>query len=372
MKSRKIAFLGIKCLPAKAGADRAVEAIVQRLDKRKFEITVYCSSRLTPKAVSLPGIKLIRIPALRGKHLHATSLFLFSAFHALCFANYDLVHVHNVEACFVLLFLRLRYKVISTSQGTAYKLAKWGKVAKALIRLTEYPFMALSNCITCVSSALAREYELKYGKKVHFLPNGVDMDIECNNPMQISVLEAFGIEGKDYVLFAAGRVIPEKGCHLLLEAWSRLDTDALLVVVGDTAQMPEYEVKLKRMSDDRVRFIPFISCKEDLFAVIRSCRIFVFPSMIEAMSLTLLEVASLGRPLICSDIAENSCVLPERALYFKSGDCTDLEKCLRWALSNSSAMEDLAVRAQSWVKENYDWDVIVRGYEMLYDAVCNE
>jgi glycosyltransferase involved in cell wall biosynthesis len=304
--SRRIAYLGIKGLPPKAGADRAVAAIVQRLDRDKFDITVYCSSRVVPRGTRVPRTRLVRIPTLAGKHLHATSLFLFSAIHALCFGRYDLVHVHNVEACFVLPLLRLRYKVISTSHGTAYALTKWGKAARMLLRLTEYPFIALSSCVTSVSEALASEYECKYGRRVHHVPNGVDTDVQINATAEAPILKALGLGNKGYVLFAAARVIPEKGCHLLLDAWSRLAPDIELLVVGDTTQIPAYEQRLKGMAHGRVRFVPFISCRENLFDLIRCARLFVFPSIVEAMSMALLEAAALGAPLVCSDIVSNT------------------------------------------------------------------
>jgi hypothetical protein len=116
----KIAYMGIKGLPSKAGADRVVEAIFSRLDKEKHELTVYCSSRVVAPDTQVPGVRLIRIPVLKGKLLHAVSLFFFSALHALCFGDYDLVHLHQAEGGVVIPLLRLRFKVIGTSHGLGH------------------------------------------------------------------------------------------------------------------------------------------------------------------------------------------------------------------------------------------------------------
>jgi len=77
----RIAYLGIKGLPSKGGAERVVEGIAQWLADR-HELTVYCDRRYTPADVHMPGIDLIRVPTLPGKHLHALSLFVASALHA--------------------------------------------------------------------------------------------------------------------------------------------------------------------------------------------------------------------------------------------------------------------------------------------------
>ncbi len=77
----KIAFVGVKGLPSRGGAERVVEAITDRL-KGKYELTVYCNSRYTPKGAIFPGVRLIRVPTLKGKHLQPFSLFILSALHA--------------------------------------------------------------------------------------------------------------------------------------------------------------------------------------------------------------------------------------------------------------------------------------------------
>lgn len=68
----RIAFIGIKGLPSKGGAERVVEAITDRL-KEKYDLTVYCNSRYTPKETAIPGVRLIRISTLKGKYLQPFS-----------------------------------------------------------------------------------------------------------------------------------------------------------------------------------------------------------------------------------------------------------------------------------------------------------
>jgi glycosyltransferase involved in cell wall biosynthesis len=365
----RIAFMGIKGLPSKAGADRVVEAIVQRLDKQQYELTAYCSGAVVPEGTRLEGVKLVRIPVLPGKYLHAPSLFLFSALHALWRGGYDMVHVHNVEACFVLPLLRLRYKVISTSHGPAYKRDKWGEFAKSVIRLTEYPYISFSNVVTSVSRHLATYYQQTYKKQVHYLPNGVDSDIRIDDAAAGEILQQHGLQRGEYILFAAGRIMATKGCHFLLQAFREVPGDMKLLVVGDLTQIPAYAQQLHELADERVHFVPFVDSKETLLGIVQNCRVFVFPSTVEAMSMMLLEVASLGVPIVCSDIPENIDVVPERALFFESANVADLREKLEWALAHPEEMQQLARRAQEWVNQNNQWDTIVKDYEVLYQAM---
>ena len=373
-RRKQVAYIGIKSLPSKAGVDRVVEAIVRGIDKTHYHPVVYCSRRAMAEnqvAVdpALAAIQIIAVPTLPGKHLNALSLFFFSALHALCFGHYDLIHLHNVEAAFVLPLLRLRYKVISTSHGETQARDKWSRTAKLMLRLAEYPYAYLSNCLTSVSKPLAAAYEARYHRPVHYLPNGVEEEVTVDQAAAARILAEYGIEPGNFILFAAGRILATKGCHYLLEAFRQLDDNIPLLIVGDASHIPAYAEELRRLADRRVHFVPFIDSKAALFGLVSAAKLFVFPSTVEGMSMMMLEVASLGVPLICSDIPENVSALPEQALYFQSGNVPDLEDKLRWALHNPGAMHALAQRAYDWVSRSYRWRDIVGRYEALYTNV---
>jgi glycosyltransferase involved in cell wall biosynthesis len=339
------------------------------MNPAKYEPYVYCSAQVVPAGTQLPGIHLIRIKTLGGKHLHAVSLFLFAALHALIFGRYDVVHLHNVEAAFVLPILRLRYKVISTSHGPAQRREKWSGPAKKLIEWMEVPYIRMSNTVTSVSQPLAREYERRYRRAVHFVPNGVDVSEDVDLETARALLDEIGVKPHNYVLFAAGRIMASKGCHLLLQAARKIESDVKYIIVGDASHVPAYDEELHALADDRVRFVPFISEKTTLMGLLKLSKVFVFPSTVEAMSMMLLEAASLEAPVVCSDIPENTSVLPKQAVHFKSGDAEDLAIRLRWALSHSDEMEDLAQQASEWVNTHHRWDAIVHQYELLYADV---
>ncbi len=366
---KKIAYIGIKGLPSQAGVDRVVEAIVRRLDLQRYQPVVYCSQRHVPPHTYIPGVRLVRMPSLPGKHLHAFSLYLISALHALLFGNYHMVHVHNVEACFVLPLLRLRYRVVSTSHGAAQAREKWGRVARRLIQLMEYPFVMLSNQRTTVSLPLAEYYRQQYHRPVVYLPNGVAEEAEIDEETAVSLMQRYHIQPGQFILFAAGRIIPTKGCHLLLEAYRQLETDLPLVIVGDMGHIPAYEQKLRQMADERVRFVPFVADKGTLFGLVKAARLFVFPSLVEGMSMMLLETAVCGTPILCSDIPENKAAFSDQLLYFHSADPDDLRQKLTWALAHPEEMHRMGQNAQNWVRENYLWPQIVRAYERLYETV---
>jgi len=362
---KKIAFLGIKGLPSKGGADRVVEAIANNLSE-EFDISVY-GSHSCSKDFQSDDIKLIKVKNLRGKHLSSFSLFLLSSFHALICKNFDLVHVHNTDAGFIIPLLRLKYKVIATSHGYPYKRDKWNYLAKRFLKFSEALFFQNSSVITCVSKSISEELNGRYNKDIHFIPNGIDKPyIE----EQDYIIEELGLEDKEFLCFAAGRVDPTKGCHILLQALNRINRNISVVAIGDFSHKKDYSKKLFQMADERVKFVPFIEDKKDLFGIIKRAKLFVFPSTVEAMSMMLLEVAALGVPIICSDIPENTSVLEDRTIYFKSEDVKDLIEKIEFCLDNYNTISERAVKTKQWVTERYNWKNIVNKYKNIYIALA--
>jgi len=364
----KIAYLGIKGLPSKSGAERVAEAIIQRL-ANKARLTVYCDRRYTPASTHIPGVRLVRLATLPGKHLRALSLFAMSALHALVKGDYDLIHLHNAEAGMLVPFLCLRYKVLATSHGQAYIRDKWGSIAKFLMRLSDYFFLKFSHMVTSVSEPLAREYQSRYGGVVKYIPNGVESNPPIDRESAQVTLKSHGLTG-NYVIFSAGRLDPTKGCHLVLQAFKKVNTDSHLLVVGDLTTLPAYGEELRRMADERIRFIPFIQSQGELFGIVSQADFLVFASTVEAMSMVLLETASLGVPIVCSDIPENRSVMGEYAVYFKSGESDDLAAKIKWALNNLPNFKKLGLAAKAHVQKNNQWDQISEQYWQIYHQVA--
>ena len=371
MKKTRIAYIGIKALPATAGVDIIVQRIVTSLDPQRYEPTVYVSNRDVPPDRVIPGVRLVRVPTIPGKFTNATVIFLMATLHALFFGRYDLINLHSTEAAFVLPLLRLRYKVVTTAHGLGSKipddLNPWGK-GKLFFQACEYPLMYLSNIRTSVSLPDRDFLVQRYGREVHYIPNGVALP-ELKYDAARSFLAQHDLKPGNYLIFAAGRNIRRKGCHFVLQALQGMPDDVRLLVLGDAAFDPEYDAELRAMADDRVRFGGFVSDKGLLFALVKMSCLFLFPTTYEAMANTLLEVAALQTPLLASDLPENRAVLPTQALYFQSADVADLRAKMTWALAHPREMNELAERAAAEIEAHYQWPGIVAQYTRLYEAL---
>jgi glycosyltransferase involved in cell wall biosynthesis len=360
---KHLAVMGIKGLPAQGGGERVAEAIIDAALANGYRVTLYAKKSYLQKDILPKNLKVVSIYDLPGKHLNAFSFGMLSALHALFCRNFDFIHLHCADFGYIVPLLRLRYKVIGTSHGAEYHRDKWGRIAKWCFQLFEIPFVRLTNVCTSVSKSLAEYYSQKYGKDVLYIPNGI-------NPYQA---QGANVSGKyslppDYILFCAGRIIPSKGCDLLLEANRRLGLKVPVVVIGDMYSDAAYKKHLLDLAEPNVIFLDFISSKDELFELIRNCRFFVFPSSYEAMSMILLEVASLKKAIVCSDIPENVEAIGPNAVYFASANISDLQEKIEYALSYPEKMTQMAEAAYSWVMQHRQWQKITKSYLELYEG----
>lgn len=370
-KKKKVAYIGVKAIPATAGVDAVVQKIATSFDHDRFEATVYVSNREVPKGTSVPGVRIIRVPTVPGKFTRATVTYIMAALHAFFFGNYDLVNIHSVETSFILPLLRLRYKVIATAHGLERMVPKeqsrWGK-GQLFFKACEYPFMYMANVRTSVSLPDKEFLESRYGREVKYLPIGIQLPALKFEEAR-AFLDKHGLEPGNYMIFTAGRNIRRKGCHFVLQAMQQMDNDIPLLVLGDSSFDPQFHEELVELADERTRFGGFITDKGLLFALIKMSSLFLFPTTYEAMAATLLEAAALNVPLVTSDLQENRIVLPKHALFFKSGDVDDLREKMLWALDHPQEMNELAADIEVHVRDRFQWPTIIDQYEELYEKI---
>lgn len=176
--------------------------------------------------------------------------------------------------------------------------------------------------VVAVSRFLADEVERRAGRRtpVSVVPNGVDLEQFSPVPRR----EA----GRPRVLFV-GRVIPEKGAHLLVQAALRLrHLDFELEVAGSpgfTSALPLslYEHQLRQAAaplGTRVRFTPFVD-RHHVPALMRRTDVVVVPSLVrEGLGLVLLEAMATGAACVAAESGGLPEAAGDAAWLFPRGD----------------------------------------------------
>jgi glycosyltransferase involved in cell wall biosynthesis len=361
----RVAVLGIKGLPAFAGADRVVEQLLDRASPGT-EYTVYLIRGSGRPLACTPTRRYVYVPAMKGKYLRAPSYFLLCCAHYLLRGHYDIAHVHNSDFGIFcpLLKLKRRVRVVGTFHGDPAKREKWNWLAKTLLRASEAVFVRTCDTLTSVSAEKAVA-----GRAVHHIPNGADQSAPIEQDEQSTYAE-LAVHDGEYVMFACGRLDRTKGLHHLLEAYREVRTDRRLLVVGDFSHDVKYSGAIEQAgsADPRVVFHRKLLGRSTLCEALRRCAVFVFPSEVEGMSMMLLEGITCAKVVVCSDIPANLAIVGANyPLRFASQDSAALRATLEHALDVSGGAWDSG-RLRARVTSTFSWDKIAGSYERLYEA----
>lgn len=361
----RIAFIGQKGIPAThGGVERHVEELGARLVALGHGVTVFTRRNYTPRELRAHrGMRLVSLPTIGTKHLDAIVHSLFSTL--VCWGGgYDVVHYHAIGPCLVSPLARLRgRKVVATVHGQDWRRGKWGGLASRILKLGEWTALHVPHATISVSESLAAAYTAAGARRVTYIPNGISID-PGDDPV---ALRDAGVEPGQYVLFA-GRLVPEKGCHHLLQAWSTLDTPLKLVIAGDTSHSDAYVDSLRSAASDSVVFTGY-EYGARLAALFRHCALFVLPSDLEGLPIVLLEALAYGAPVLASDIPPNAEVLGENGEYFNAGDSAHLAVRLRECLATEAALRDRADAIRERALAEYDWDQVATQTASLYERL---
>jgi glycosyltransferase involved in cell wall biosynthesis len=162
-----------------------------------------------------------------------------------------------------------------------------------------------------IFSKLQRDLLLRLGvpsEALAVIPNGVDVTKYSPGPSAIkSTLQARQL----YIY--QGRISPEKNVEALLRAWkqAQMGEDCKLAIVGNGPL--ESSLKLFYGNDDTIHWLGFVKDEARRIDILRGADAFLLPSLVEGLSLSLLEAMACGTACIATDAGADGEVLEDGA-----------------------------------------------------------
>lgn len=374
VKKYKIAMLGHKRIPSREGG---VEIVVEELSTRMAAIghDVVCYNRrgrhVSGKKYSgekineYKGVILKTVFTIDKKGMAAV-LASFNAAIRCIFGKYDVVHFHAEgpsAAIFIPHFFGIR--TIVTVHGLDWAREKWENgFGSKYIKFGEKMAVKYADEIIVLSKNVQKYFKDIYNRDTVYIPNGVNRpQIKTAN----EITKRWGLKKDDYILFL-GRIVPEKGIKYLIEAFKNINTDKKLVIAGGTSNTDEFVKEIESLvcDDNRIIQTGFIqgNALEELYS---NAYIYVLPSDLEGMPLSLLEAMSYGNCCITSDIPECADVIEDMGVTFKQGNIDDLKNVLQHLCDNKCIVDEYRAVVRNRVCEKYNWDDITERTIELYE-----
>jgi len=183
--------------------------------------------------------------------------------------------------------------------------------------------------------------ELNLKKPIYTVPNGIEFDL---------IIKIKPAKEKFDVIFV-GRLISSKNIDVLIKSIKLLkekNPEIKSLIIGDGPEKKTLETLTQKLNlEKNIRFLGFLENNDDVYALMKSSKVFVLPSTREGFGIVVIEA--------------NACGIPGFVCKLKEGE---IAKRIMRILENSSGRK-MKEACKDLVKK-YDWDKIIDEIEGVY------
>lgn len=259
---------------------------------------------------------------------------------------------------------RLRLPLVVSAQGEfsmdANHQFERSAIARSILRRALADADVITGCSRYVLDELDHFSNGKYVQKMRVIYNGIDL-MECAR----AVPEP---RTRPYVL-GLGRLVPQKGYHLLVRAFHLLASDFPnheLVIAGNGPQSTQLRDLVQSLElQSRVQFVGAVDHRRAL-SLMAGAAVFALCSPHEPQGIVVLEAMAVGSPVVASasggvpEIVDDS-----NGILFPVGNYEVLACKLREVLSDDAAAAELSLAGRV-TAARFSWRILAGQYEAAY------
>jgi starch synthase len=273
--------------------------------------------RRVPVSVTLPpGLRSPRVP-----NRYRTLFYRSDIPDLIRPGAYDIVHIHNPMPALEMARIaracrRARIPYVVSTHGfneiangaQAYGLGLLKRLAWQLL-VAQPVRSAVSGAAAIFTLSPADDGIVRgmgyVGEALVCVPNGVPTPPPADPTEQAEIYRRLGVSerrpGQITCMFLANHT-PNKGLHVLLEAFSQLRCPYQLIVGGEKRPEVDYSAAQARQSEDQRIVVTGRLTDAEVAALFRRADLFVFPTLADTFPLSILEAMSYGVPVLASHV----------------------------------------------------------------------
>jgi len=223
------------------------------------------------------------------------------------------------------------------------------------------------DVVAAVSPQVLAAVQRSGVKHAKYVPNGVEIEsFICADPPHRQASDGAGREA--FVGFA-GRLVPDKGGAELLQAARRVVAErskTRFVFAGDGGCLRPWKDLAAQLgiSED----VLFLGRWREMAAFYSALDVFVLPSKIEAMPMTVIEAMASGVPVVASRVGAipDVVVAGETGILVEPGDVDGIAAAILQLLSDDALARRLSEQGRKYVTQTLTSDVMARSYLTMY------
>lgn len=263
--------------------------------------------------------------------------------------------------------------IISTEQSTYYEKSLPFVMADRLLARITTQMTAISQAVQLFASGQAHLDPEKF----LIIPNCIpfrEIQIYSVSDRRKKRRE-LGIREKQSVIITIGRLSPEKGHHVLLDAAQRVveeRSDVLFLFVGDgpCKQSLISQVKQKGLEQNTL----FLGFRQDIPALLQISTIMALPSLREGLSVSLIEASACYLPIVASRIGGIPEVVEDgvSGILVPPGDNLAMAKSILHLLDMPELRSAMGQEGRIIAVRRFDSEVVAKKTAELYCQLWSE
>jgi len=363
----KIAIMGIRGIPANYGGfETFIEELAPRLVNRGHQVTVYGRANMIDYTQKYHrGVRIKILPTIGHKYLDTVIHTLVCTLYSF-FIKYDVVFICNsANAAFTILPRLWGKPTVLNVDGLEWKRKKWNQAGQTFYRISEFLATFLPTAIVSDAREVQNYYLKKFGKTSTFIPYGAP-----DGPVgTVEVLEKLGLKPRDYILYVS-RMEPENNAHLIVKAFTRVNPDKKLVMVGDAPYSQDYIKNIKSIADNRIIFTGYVfgqgyrELQSNAFFYVQATEVGgTHPALVEGMGF--------GNCVLANDVPEHREVLGNAGVYYTKNNVNDIARQMQVLCDAPHLVEQYRKTVREWVHERFSWQKVTNDYENLFYRVTH-
>jgi glycosyltransferase involved in cell wall biosynthesis len=300
--------------------------------------------------------------------------------------KFDLIHAHDWLTAFAAFELKMRYHlplvvtIHATEQGRMRGGMLYTDLQRSIHSAEQWLVYEAARVIVC-SHHMASEVESIFHtppEKIDVVPNGVSYheNGRCS-PDDLAAFRTRYAASDGPIIFTVGRLVHEKGFHLLIEAAPRILSEfpnAHFVIAGQGPEAPYLVEHAQALGlADHVSLPGYIGDKErDCLFRLASCA--VFPSLYEPFGIVALEAMVAGCPVVVTEVGG----FREVVRHDKTGVTVYPNDAysLAWGVLHTLRDPELAAARAEEARQaaccDFNWDTIAERTKAVYEKVLAE
>ncbi|NJN16668.1 MAG: glycosyltransferase family 4 protein [Oscillochloris sp.] len=213
--------------------------------------------------------------------------------------------------------------------------------------------------------------------KIDLIPNGVSIhQYPFQHEAERAAFRRRFVAPDQALVFSVGRLVREKGLHLLIDAWPAINAavPARLVIAGSGDQLDALKAQAAGLGMERlISFVGFIT-DDDRDRLYHAADLAVFPSLYEPFGIVALEACAAGCPVLVAATGGLAEVIdPDvTGIVVPADDVGALREGVQLALRDSPAAATRAEHALAMVRSRYTWPGIAADTLHVYRRVHGE